>query len=84
MIQNERTAMDISIKELIPHRGRMKLIDEIVRADAETAATESVVKRDWPLFGKDSVSPFVLIELVAQTAGDMYRLGRISTKRKGY
>jgi predicted hotdog family 3-hydroxylacyl-ACP dehydratase len=69
MIQNERTAMDISIEELIPHRGPMKLIDEIVRVDAETAVTESVVKRDWPLFEEDSVSPFVLIELVAQTAG---------------
>ena len=66
---NERTLAEVSIEELIPHRGRMKLIDEIVRVDKETAVTESIVKRDWPLFEEDSVSPFILIELAAQTAG---------------
>jgi predicted hotdog family 3-hydroxylacyl-ACP dehydratase len=69
MKRNENPATEISIEELIPHRGRMKLIDDIVRVDAETAVTESVVKRDWPLSEEDSVSPLVLIELVAQTAG---------------
>ncbi len=69
MMRNERTATEVSIEELIPHRGRMKLIDEIVRVDEETAVTESIVKRDWPLFAGDSVSPLVLIELTAQTAG---------------
>ena len=61
--------MDVSIEELIPHRGRMKLIDEIIRVDEETAVTESIVNREWPLFQEDAVSPFILIELAAQTAG---------------
>jgi len=69
MMRNERTATDVNIEEFIPHRGRMKLIDDIVRVDKETAVTESIVKRDWPLFEGDSVSPLVLIELAAQTAG---------------
>jgi len=69
MMRNERTTTDVNIEELIPHRGRMKLIDDIVRVDKETAVTESIVKRDWPLFEGDSVSPLVLIELAAQTAG---------------
>jgi predicted hotdog family 3-hydroxylacyl-ACP dehydratase len=47
----------------------MKLIDDIIRVDEEAAVTESIVKRDWPLFADDSVSPLVLIELTAQTAG---------------
>jgi predicted hotdog family 3-hydroxylacyl-ACP dehydratase len=68
-MQNERTLTGISIEGLIPHRGRMKLIDEIVRVDEETAVTESTVKRDWPLFEGDAVNPLVLIELTAQTAG---------------
>lgn len=68
-MQNEKSAMEMSIEDLIPHRGRMKLIDDIIRVDEEAAVTESIVKRDWPLFADDSVSPLVLIELTAQTAG---------------
>lgn len=68
-MQNEKSATDISVEGLIPHRGRMKLINEIIRVDEETAVTESIVKQEWPLFAHDSVSPLVLIELTAQTAG---------------
>ena len=69
MMRNEKSATDVSIEDLIPHRGRMKLIDDIIRVDEEAAVTESIVKQDWPLFADDSVSPLVLIELTAQTAG---------------
>jgi predicted hotdog family 3-hydroxylacyl-ACP dehydratase len=68
-MQNEKSATDMSIEDLIPHRGRMKLIDDIIRVDEEAAVTESIVKQDWPLFEGNSVSPLVLIELTAQTAG---------------
>ena len=68
-MQNEKSATDMSIEDLIPHRGRMKLIDDIIRVDEKTAITESIVKQDWPLFEGNSVSPLVLIELTAQTAG---------------
>ncbi len=68
-MQNEKSATDVSVEDLIPHRGRMKLIDDIIRVDEETAVTESIVKKDWPLFEGTSVSPLVLIELTAQTAG---------------
>jgi len=63
------TLTGVSIEELIPHRSRMKLIDEIVQVDEETAVTKSVVKESWPLFEENSVNPLILIELVAQTAG---------------
>jgi predicted hotdog family 3-hydroxylacyl-ACP dehydratase len=60
---------DISIEDLIPHRGGMKLIDEIIEVDENKAVTRAVVAETWPLFDGQAVNPMVLIELVAQTAG---------------
>ena len=68
-MSNKEKPTGVSIEELIPHRGRMKLIDDIVRVDEETAVTESIVKPEWPFFEGGSVSSLVLIELTAQTAG---------------
>jgi len=59
----------LTIEKLIPHRDRMKLIDEIIDVDDETAVTGSVVSAEWPLFKEGSVRSLILIELVAQTAG---------------
>ncbi|MCP4694084.1 MAG: hypothetical protein GY859_38975 [Desulfobacterales bacterium] len=60
---------DTDIEALIPHRGRMKLIDEVVEIDEEAASTAAEVTDQWPLFTETGVSPIVLIELAAQTAG---------------
>lgn len=60
--------MDVDIERLIPHRGRMKLVDQIIRADDSFAETEAIVTDRWPLFQDNAVSPLVLIELAAQTA----------------
>lgn len=60
---------DIGIEDLIPHRGRMLLIDEIIAVDENRAVTSAVVSEAWPLFDGKSANPIVLIELVAQTAG---------------
>lgn len=57
------------IENLIPHRGRMKLIDTIVTVDQQHAVTRATVKQSWPLLSGDAVSTIVLIELAAQTAG---------------
>jgi predicted hotdog family 3-hydroxylacyl-ACP dehydratase len=65
-------AMDvtrIAVETLLPHRGRMKLVEEIAALDEEHAVTRSVVRSGWPLCDGRSVSAIVLIELVAQTAG---------------
>ena len=62
-------AHDLDIESLIPHRDRMKLIGTIVAVDLEKAVTEAIVHENWPLFQDGAVSPIVLIELVAQTAG---------------
>jgi predicted hotdog family 3-hydroxylacyl-ACP dehydratase len=61
--------MDINIEELIPHRPPMKLIDEVLEVDDEKAITASIVSENWPLYREGSVSPVVMIELVAQATG---------------
>ncbi len=60
--------MRYDIERLIPHRDRMKLLDEVISADEEQATTESVVTEHWPLVENGFASPLVLIELVAQTS----------------
>ena len=60
---------DITIEDLLPHRGRMLLIDEIIEVDDEKAVTGATVTDQWPFFDANGVNPLVLIELVAQTAG---------------
>jgi len=48
--------IDIDIEKLIPHRDRMKLIDEIIESDDEKAVTESLVTEKWPLFKETYVN----------------------------
>ncbi len=59
----------INIEELLPHRGSMLLIDRISHVDQNRAVTRSRVRKQWPLFDGQAVSPLVLIELGAQTGG---------------
>ena len=61
--------INIRIEDLLPHRDRMLLIDEIIEVDDEKAVTKSIVTKEWPLFEDNSVNPIILIELIAQTAG---------------
>ena len=56
------------IEELIPHRDRMKLVDEIVEVTEDTAVTVSYPNDRWPLRGDHTVDSLVAVELVAQTA----------------
>jgi predicted hotdog family 3-hydroxylacyl-ACP dehydratase len=62
-------AEKISIEDLIPHRDRMKLVDEILEIDDQTARTSSTVTEDWPLDESGLLNPLILVELVAQTSG---------------
>ena len=58
-----------NIEQLIPHRDRMKLIGSILEISADSAVTSAIVSAAWPLCSGASVSPIVLIEVAAQTAG---------------
>lgn len=60
---------DINIEDLLPHRDRMLLIDEILEIDDKTAVSRSTVTDQWPFFDGKTVDSIILIELVAQTAG---------------
>ena len=60
---------DVRPETILPHRGRMLLIDEILEVDDDGAVTRSVVTERWPFFNGRNVNAIVLIELVAQTAG---------------
>ena len=60
---------NIRIEDLIPHRGRMRLIDAITAVDDRHAETQTMVKANWPMISAQGAAPLLLIELAAQTAG---------------
>lgn len=73
MIFHESPKMDaltapMDIEALVPHRGNMLLISEIISYDERQAAAAAVVAQHWPLTTQAGANPLVLIELVAQTA----------------
>jgi predicted hotdog family 3-hydroxylacyl-ACP dehydratase len=73
---------DWSIQDLLPHRDDMLLVHEILEMDENRAVTTSVVTDRWPFFDGKSVSPIVLIELIAQTAGISNGLERVRKNGK--
>ncbi len=60
--------LEIDLETLLPHRGRMKLLDRIVEVGDRFAVAEAVVAETWPLVENGAADPLVLIELVAQTS----------------
>jgi predicted hotdog family 3-hydroxylacyl-ACP dehydratase len=59
---------NVDIESLIPHRDRIKMINDVLEIMPESAVAEAEVKPDWPLCNGKVVPPVVLIEIVAQTA----------------
>lgn len=74
---------NLTIESLLPHRGRMLLVDEILGLDDQQATTLSVVREDWPLFEDGCCNPLILIELVAQTSGIHNGLTRLKKRGAG-
>ena len=72
-----------SITDLLPHRGRMLLIHEIVQIDKDSAVSKSIVNDQWPTFDGAGVSPLLIIELVAQTSGLNNSLDRLKKEGQG-
>jgi predicted hotdog family 3-hydroxylacyl-ACP dehydratase len=72
-----------SITDLLPHRGRMLLIREIVQVDRNAAVSRTVVSDRWPLTGDSGASPLLIVELVAQTSGLSNGLDRLITEGQG-
>jgi len=63
---------DAPIESLVPHRGRMRLVDTFEGHDeSRDGISRSVVKAGWPLCDGLRVNPHVMIELVAQATAAM-------------
>jgi len=60
---------NLTIEDLLPHRGAMLLIDEVLEVDAVHARTLSMVRSSWPLTDARGADSLICIELAAQTAG---------------
>jgi len=80
MDMHTTTLSDLTLEDLLPHRGRMLLIRDILEVDAQHAVTRSVVDESWPMVKGDGVHPLVLVELAAQTAGVCNGWGRIQSR----
>jgi predicted hotdog family 3-hydroxylacyl-ACP dehydratase len=71
---------EITLEDLLPHRGDMMLIGEVLEVDRQHALTISHVDRFWPMADDKGVLSLVLVELAAQTAGVCNGWDRIQSK----
>jgi predicted hotdog family 3-hydroxylacyl-ACP dehydratase len=74
------TLATLTLEDLLPHRGRMLLVDKVLEVDGKHALTLCRVERSWPMADAQGVHPLILIELAAQTAGVCNGWDRIQTK----
>lgn len=74
------TLSDLSLEDLLPHRGNMMLVEKVLEVDSDHALTVCLVKKSWPMADDNGVHPLILIELAAQTAGVCNGWERIQTK----
>jgi len=76
-----KTKLDgLTLEDILPHRGNMVLINNVLEADETHAVTESVMNVSFPLADKSGVQPLIMVELAAQTAGVCNGLDRIRTQ----
>lgn len=71
---------DLTLEDLLPHRGNMLLVDSVLEVDSKHAVTLSHAARSWPLAEKEGVHSLILIELAAQTAGVCNGWERVQTR----
>ncbi len=73
---------ELSLEDILPHRGGMLLIDDIIKVEKNFAVTEAVISRSFPMADSQGVPPLILVELAAQTAGVCNGLTRIKIDGK--
>jgi len=73
---------EIPIKDLLPHRDRMLLIEQVLEVNESLTVSSAVVADHWPLVCAGSASPIVMVELAAQTAGINNSIHRLQTRGK--
>ncbi|WP_458776689.1 hypothetical protein [Desulforhopalus sp. 52FAK] len=77
---NSMTISDLTLEDVLPHRGHMMLLEKVLEVDTKHALTLCRVKESWPMADERGVDPLILIELAAQTAGVCNGLDRIQSK----
>jgi len=81
-VENRMNTIEFSsftLEDLLPHRGIMLLIGEVLEVDAKHAVTLSTVQQAWPMADQQGVAPLICVELAAQTAGVCNGWDRIQT-----
>jgi len=77
---NILTLSDLTLEDLLPHRGAMLLVREVLAVDSRNATALFLVDTSWPMADEHGVHPLILVEMAAQTAGICNGWGRIQTK----
>jgi len=71
---------DLTLEDLLPHRGDMMLVKTVFEVDSKHARTLCCPKKSWPMCDNAGIHPLILIELAAQTAGVCNGWDRIQTQ----
>lgn len=71
---------DVTLEDLLPHRGDMLLVTEVLEIDRRHALTVCRADRGWPMADARGVPSLLLVELAAQTAGVCNGWDRIQSK----
>jgi|WetSurMetagenome_2_1015567.scaffolds.fasta_scaffold14612_3 predicted hotdog family 3-hydroxylacyl-ACP dehydratase len=75
--------MNMDIESYMPHRGRMKLIEDILESDENNCKAIAVPKLTWPFQRREGIDPLVIIELIAQTTSAYVGWCRRNEKKMG-
>ena len=59
----------LTLEDILPHRGGMLLVTEVLEVDSKIARALFLVEKSWPLADDQGVHPLIMVELAAQTAG---------------
>ena len=74
------TLSDLTLEDLLPHRGIMMFVGEVLEVDSKHAVTLCLVEKSWPMADDQGVHPLILVELAAQTAGVCNGWDRVQTQ----
>jgi len=77
---NTITFSDLTLEDLLPHRGEMMFVEKVLEVNSKHALTLCRVEKSWPMADDTGVHPLILVELAAQTAGICNGWDRIQTK----
>ncbi len=77
---NTLSFSQLTLEDLLPHRGAMMLVKEVLEVDSSHALTRCRVEKSWPMAGRQGVHPLILVELAAQTAGVCNGWDRVQSK----